>query len=89
VWQLLGAIKTEFGKFGDLLDRVHKQLETATNTIGTDRSKSTTIQRKLKGVEELPASDAKLMLEGSKQSDDDGLVLHDSPTENPDGEDKT
>jgi DNA recombination protein RmuC len=78
VWQLLGAIKSEFGNFGNLLDRVHKQLETATNTIGTARSKSKTIQRKLRGVEELPTEDAKLMLGESRQSDDDSWVVHDA-----------
>jgi DNA recombination protein RmuC len=53
VWQLLGAVKTEFGKFGDMLAKTKKQLETAANTIGAAQSKSRTIERKLKGIESL------------------------------------
>ena len=62
VWQLLGAVKTEFGRFGDLLAKTKKQLETAANTIGAAQSKSRTIERRLKGVESLaePASRALL-----------------------------
>jgi DNA recombination protein RmuC len=56
VWQLLGAVKTEFGKFGDMLAKTKKQLETAANTIGNAQSKSRTIERKLKGIESLGES---------------------------------
>lgn len=54
VWQLLGAVKTEFGKFGDILDKTQKKLQEASNTIETASRKSRTIQRKLRSVEELP-----------------------------------
>lgn len=52
VWQLLGAVKSEFGKFGDLLDKTHQKLEQATNAIESARTKSRTIERKLKKVQE-------------------------------------
>ncbi|HBV98308.1 MAG: recombinase RmuC [Peptococcaceae bacterium BICA1-7] len=58
VWALLGAVKTEFGKFSDVLEKTHKKLQEATNTIDTAARKSRTIERKLKGVQELPASKA-------------------------------
>lgn len=57
VWSLLGVVKTEFGKFGDLLDRTHKQLTTVSNTIEGAARKSRTIERKLKNVQKLPVTD--------------------------------
>ncbi len=55
VWQTLAAVKTEFGKFGDILTRVRTQLETASRTIDEKVLVRTRVmQRKLKDVEELP-----------------------------------
>lgn len=54
VWDLLGTVKTEFGKFGDLLDKTKKKLVEATNTIDSASQKSRNIERKLKKVQELP-----------------------------------
>jgi DNA recombination protein RmuC len=64
VWKVLGAVKSEFGKFGDILDKVGKKLEEAQNTIGDAASKSRNIERKLKGVEELPSSEAGFLIPG-------------------------
>jgi len=58
VWGLLAAVKTEFGKFGAILERTHKQLQTASNTIEDAARKSRTIERKLKNVQELPSQEA-------------------------------
>ena len=65
VWNLLAAVKTEFGKYGDILDKVQKKLQEATNTIDTASVRTRAIERKLRDVQELPASDAQgvLMLE--------------------------
>jgi DNA recombination protein RmuC len=63
VWQLLGAVKTEFGKYGELLARTKKQLETVTNTLGDAESKTRTIERKLRNVEQLSDTQARLLLE--------------------------
>ena len=52
VWSLLGAVKSEFGKFGDLLDKTHKKLQEAGNTIDTAARKTRTIERKLRDVED-------------------------------------
>lgn len=57
VWELLGVVKTEFGKFGDLLDKTKKKLVEATNTIDSASQKSRTIERKLRKVQESPAED--------------------------------
>lgn len=62
VWELLGAIKTQFGTFGDLLDKTQKKLREASNSIDTAAKKSRTIERKLRNVQELPAVDAELLL---------------------------
>jgi DNA recombination protein RmuC len=56
VWQILGSVKNEFGKFGDLLDKTHKKLQEASNTIESAASKSRTIERKLDKVQDLPAA---------------------------------
>ncbi|MBM4267102.1 MAG: DNA recombination protein RmuC [Deltaproteobacteria bacterium] len=63
VWKLLGAVKAEFGKFGDLLDGVKKKLDQASSTMEDAARKSRTIERKLRGVEELPSAEAGLLLE--------------------------
>lgn len=57
VWTLLGAVKTEFGKFGDILERTQKKLQEASNTIEDAAKKSRTIERRLKNVQELPEPD--------------------------------
>jgi DNA recombination protein RmuC len=57
VWQLLGAVKTEFGKFGDILDKTQKKLQEASNTIEQAAVRGRAIERKLKSVQELPAAD--------------------------------
>lgn len=58
VWDLLRAVKTEFGRFATILDGVEKNLSTASNKIQDASRKSRTIERKLKNVEALPQSDA-------------------------------
>ena len=57
VWSVLGAIKKEFTTFGDLLDKTHKKLQEASNTIDDASKKSRTIERKLSKVQELPTSE--------------------------------
>ena len=62
VWRVLGAVKTEFTKFGDMLDKTQKKLQEASNTIETASKKSKTIERKLKSVEELPVQESEKIL---------------------------
>ena len=56
VWEILGAVKTEFGKFGDLLEKTQKKLQEASNTIDSAARKSRTIERRLGNVHELQDS---------------------------------
>lgn len=58
VWQTLGAVKTQFGKFSDLLEGVQKKLQESANKIENAKTTSRQIERKLKNVEELPESDS-------------------------------
>lgn len=55
VWQVLGVVKTEFGKFGDVLDGVKKKLEQASDSIDKVGVRSRAIERSLRQVEALPA----------------------------------
>ena len=58
VWQVLGAVKTQFGKFGDLLDATKKKLIESANKIDSAATTSRQIERKLKNVESLPEKDS-------------------------------
>lgn len=62
VWQLLGAVKTQFGQFGSLLDKVHTKLDQASSTIEDAAKKSRTIERRLRTVQEIPAECAEGLL---------------------------
>ena len=62
VWQVLAAVKTEFGKFGGVLGKLKKQLNTASNTIGETETRTRAMERKLRGVEQLPADEAQNLL---------------------------
>ncbi|HOS69522.1 MAG TPA: DNA recombination protein RmuC [Bacillota bacterium] len=69
VWSLLGAVKTEFGKFGDILDKTRKKLQEASNTIEDAARKSRSIGRKLKNVQELASEDSEILLEEADDTD--------------------
>lgn len=55
VWQVLGAVKSEFGKFGEVLDKVSEKLEQAQKQIEQTGVRSRAIQRQLREVEALPS----------------------------------
>jgi len=63
VWRVLGAVKTEFAKFGAVLDKVKKQLDTAGRTIEETGVRTRAMERKLRGVEQLPDAEAELVLD--------------------------
>ncbi|MCA8002941.1 DNA recombination protein RmuC [Burkholderia metallica] len=73
VWQVLGAVKTEFGKFGDVLARTKAQLETVTRSIESAEQRTRVMSRKLKQVEALPGDTAAGLLgaEGADGADAD------------------
>ena len=62
VWQLLGAVKSEFGKFATVLESADKQLNTVQNSLKQAGVRTRQIERKLKGVESLPGSDSQPLL---------------------------
>jgi DNA recombination protein RmuC len=69
VWQLLGMVKTEFGKFGDVLARTKKKLQEASNTIDSAQVRTRVISRKLEKVQEIPLDRA------SESPEDKGLPV--------------
>lgn len=73
VWTVLAAVKTEFGKFGEVLDKVKRQLSTASDTIDKTQVRTRAMERKLRSVEQLPAAEAGeiLNLTGGNDSSDD------------------
>jgi len=68
VWQVLGAVKTEFGKFGDVLAATKMTLERAAKNIENAEVRSRQMARKLKSVEALPSEAAQLMLGAAEDS---------------------
>ena len=73
VWKVLGAVKTEFVKFGDMMTKLHKQLNTAANTIGGDKEsimrRLRAMERTLKDVESLPSSSSSEVLQLSNNDE--------------------
>mgnify|MGYP000176867466 CR=1 FL=1 len=63
VWQILGAVKTEFSKFGDLLDKTQKKLEANSELDKLIGTRTRVIQRKLKDVQELTEDDRSKLLD--------------------------
>ena len=72
VWQVLGAVKTEFGKFATVLEKAASQLDTVQNSIKQTGVRTRAIERKLRGVEQLPSDESRQLL---------GTSLDDGETE--------
>jgi DNA recombination protein RmuC len=70
VWQVLGAVKTEFGKFGTVLEKVRDKLDQARNQIDETGVRSRAIERRLRGVEALPEGETPEMLPAPEAADD-------------------
>jgi len=58
VWKVLGTVKSEFGKFADVLANTKRQLQTVANTIDQAEVRTRQIERKLKDVEVVPGVEA-------------------------------
>ncbi|GLQ91878.1 DNA recombination protein RmuC [Dyella acidisoli] len=71
VWQLLGAVKNEFGKFGDVLKMVRKKLDEAGRHIDATAVRTRAIERKLRDVESLPGEQAQQLLGESLNGDEE------------------
>ena len=70
VWQVLGAVKTEFGKFGDVLTKIRAQTQTVLTTLDQAQTRSNVMQRALKTVEALPEAQTQALLPPSKEADE-------------------
>lgn len=71
VWQVLGAVKTEFGKFGDVLAKVKSQTQTVLNTLDSAETRSRAMGRALKKVEALPETQVQALIPMDKDFDSD------------------
>jgi DNA recombination protein RmuC len=63
VWELLGVVKNQFSKFGDVLAQTKKKLQEASNTIDKAQVRTRVIERKLSKVQQLPRTDSAKLLE--------------------------
>jgi DNA recombination protein RmuC len=71
VWEVLGAVKTEFAKFGDVLAKTKKKLDEASSTIDLAQTRTNVMTRRLKTVEALPDTRVTELLPGLLTDDDD------------------
>ena len=69
VWELLGGVKTEFGKFGDVLAKTKKKLQEASNTIDKAEVRTRAIERKLRKVQEVPQPTTTALIEEPENKD--------------------
>ncbi len=84
VWRVLAAIKTEFGKFGEVLDKVKRQIDLAGQTIEKTGVRSRAIERKLRSVEKLSEPEAlEILALPTADEEDDGkdTVVDEAATE--------
>ncbi len=81
VWNVLAAVKTEFGKFGDVLAKVKNHLDAASNTIDQTGVRTRAMKRKLREVEQLPTDASEKLLGLSEQS---AVEMVDTETESND-----
>ncbi|MCH9646715.1 MAG: DNA recombination protein RmuC [Deltaproteobacteria bacterium] len=86
VWQVLAAVKTEFGKFGAVLDKVKKQLGTASRTLDETGVRTRAMERRLREVESLPSREAAavLGLEEDPLSEQEMSLISGEPRQRPD-----
>jgi DNA recombination protein RmuC len=72
VWNLLAAVRTEFSKFGQVLEKTSKKLQEAGNHIDQAAVRSRAIEKKLKGVQDMPGEEAANLLETDEWQEGDG-----------------
>ncbi len=74
VWNMLGAVRTEFAKFGQVLDKTRKKLQEAGNQIEQAATRSRVIERKLRDVQGLPPAEAEVLLDLPSLSEENSEV---------------
>ena len=70
VWQVLGAVKTEFGKFGGMLDKARAQTETVLKTLTDGDQRKRAMDRTLRQIEALPDVQSRVLLPTDKEPDE-------------------
>ena len=70
VWEVLGAVKTEFGKFGEVLKKTREKLNQAADTISAAETRTRQMGRALKSVEALPEARTLQLLPGAPDGDE-------------------
>ena len=70
VWQVLGAVKTEFGKFGGMLDKARAQTETVLKTLTDGDQRKRAMDRTLRQIEALPDAQSRVLLPTDKEPDE-------------------
>jgi DNA recombination protein RmuC len=71
IWDLLGAVKTQFGKFADVIEATKKKLDSASEELAKTGTRSRQIEKKLKNVQELPEPETQKLLGNLDFEDDD------------------
>lgn len=84
VWKLLGAVKTEFGRFGVLLTKVKTKLDQASSTMEDVARKSRTIERKLHDVEVLPEAEIQALLVAGEEAEEVAVAANAAEEDDPD-----
>ncbi|MDO8581103.1 MAG: DNA recombination protein RmuC [Candidatus Omnitrophota bacterium] len=79
VWRKLGDVKNEFGKFGEILQKTKEKLDSASKSIDLAASKSRTIERKLKDVQDLPSPADQINLIEEQPTDPSRSIQDDVP----------
>jgi DNA recombination protein RmuC len=80
VWEVLGAVKTEFSKFGEVLAKTKKKLDEASNTIDLAQTRTNAMTRKLKSVEALSELRTQALLPGAPADDESPAAAPDETT---------
>jgi DNA recombination protein RmuC len=80
VWEVLGAVKTEFSKFGEVLAKTKKKLDEASNTIDQAQTRTNAMTRKLKSVEALSDLRTQALLPGAQADDEPPAAVIDEPS---------
>jgi DNA recombination protein RmuC len=70
IWDLLGAVKTQFGKFADVLEAAKRKIDSASEELAKTGSRSRQIEKRLKDVQSLPEQDSQNLL-GNLDIEDD------------------
>ena len=71
IWEILGAVRTEFGKFGEVLEKTKAKLDQASRDIDSAGTRSRVIERKLRNVQTLPETQAQKLLGDMTTADDE------------------